>query len=92
MLSSLRLVLPFQLIDAENDIARDLRERAVEINALRRRGRRRLFAVEHRADLRFGNVRAGSFLNGRRGLYENRVASRKNRYNMLPDPLRIHLP
>ena len=60
MLGGLRLVLPFQLVDAQHDIPRDLDERAVEVNALRRGGGGRRLAVEHRTDLRFGNIRAVS--------------------------------
>ena len=40
MLGGLCLVLPFQLVDAQHDIPRDLSERAVEVNALRRGGER----------------------------------------------------
>ena len=40
MLGGLCLVLPFQLVDAQHDISRDLGERAIEVNALRRGGER----------------------------------------------------
>ena len=52
MLGGLRLVLPFQLVDAQHDIPRDLGERAIEVNALRRGGRCRRLTLEHRTDLR----------------------------------------
>ena len=60
MLGGLCLVLPFQLVDAQHDVPRDLGERAVEVNALRRGGGGRRLAVEHHTDLRFGNIRAVS--------------------------------
>ena len=60
MLGGLRLVLSFQLVDAQHDIPCDLGKRAVEVNALRRGGEGRRLTLEHRTDLRFRNIRAVS--------------------------------